>query len=780
MGNRGFFISHSSSQDEVADKFATTIKDVFSLPTIVDHQDFIGGDNWVVRMFDAITQTDFTICLITQEFLLSTPCMDELSEAYRQNKLLMVLLEDVDVPLRVRVYLDLRGDKGTQKFEKYLRQVLSGDLIPEERVLHPKVAKAAEGEVLVLLCRFTLKGDRADPAGVWADKLSNEVAHKLREYKIKFSFLDLQIESEEEAKALNKEYGSVLVVWGTIGDDYVVVNYTPVDTQFTYAAYKRASAFKADINKQAGVVKSELFYRFLNNAADTEFVVSVLTGWVLLCRNQYQEAYEIFQYALAIDDDTNQFSKVRNGLYFHLGRCALFLGNKSEALSHFKRFQKLLPSNAWGYFYQGMIYSGFGNDKLLLENLEKAVAVSERHPTFLAYLAEYFATREQLHVGVELLNEAIEKEATEPGFYLLRAQCHRQLGDDATALIDYTSAIKVAGENPIPYLARGFFYLEMHEWRHVREDASAALRRGMIGNSAYVLRAQAYVQLGDFRKAMADWNKAIEVEPEDFEAIYMRGCLRQEIGEYEKALNDFSYCLEKSPAFVEALNHRGVCYLQLNQKNKAIQDLNLANELSPDDPYILNNRGLVFIELKQLKQALIDFDRATACDPKYVEPYANRGRVYYLRGSFREALHEYNQALGLAQTDQQLWVSRALVYIRLGSFEEALSDCDAAVQMESTSIAHQTRSRCLYHLGRWQEAIAAATKAIKLDGRNDRALYYRALSFKKVYDFERAIKDLDRALELEPRSKDVLEERQSMHLFKDGSIVVDLRKKKKR
>ncbi|XP_071742152.1 uncharacterized protein [Rutidosis leptorrhynchoides] len=93
-----------------------------------------------------------------------------------------------------------------------------------------------------------------------------------------------------------------------------------------------------------------------------------------------------------------------------------------------------------------------------------------------------------------------------------------------------------------------------------------------------------------------------------------------------------------------------------------------------------------------------------------------------------------------------------------GLYEEALSKYDYAIQLapetsssaEIRSICHNNRATCFFKLGKYEDSIKECTKALELNSTYMKPLLRKAEAHEKLENYDEAIADLKKILELDP------------------------------
>jgi tetratricopeptide (TPR) repeat protein len=135
-----------------------------------------------------------------------------------------------------------------------------------------------------------------------------------------------------------------------------------------------------------------------------------------------------------------------------------------------------------------------------------------------------------------------------------------------------------------------------------------------------------------------------------------------EKGEYSQSIEDLNRAIEKAPQFIEAHFNRGNAYGELGQHEKAMEDYDQSIALDPKDATAYNNRGNAYYNLKHYKRAIEDYNRAIALDPKLAGAYNNRGTAYGELGQHEKAMEDYDQSIALDPKDATAYNNRACAY----------------------------------------------------------------------------------------------------------------------
>lgn len=173
---------------------------------------------------------------------------------------------------------------------------------------------------------------------------------------------------------------------------------------------------------------------------------------------------------------------------------------------------------------------------------------------------------------------------------------------------------------------------------------------------------------------------------------------------------------------------------------------------------------MAYYELSQdnLEEALKFANRALSCTHVYERSYLVRSKVL-------SALKRYPEALVDIQRAEQFGPKRVEIYRVKGSLLEKLERYDEAIKAFDQAYALLKQDwivyqivHCLDKLGRYKEAINRIGLALALNPDDGEAYRERAELKVKAKDLPGAVKDLTRAIELEPTAKTY---RQRAHVY---------------
>ena len=123
----------------------------------------------------------------------------------------------------------------------------------------------------------------------------------------------------------------------------------------------------------------------------------------------------------------------------------------------------------------------------------------------------------------------------------------------------------------------------------------------------------------------------------------------------------------------------------------------------------------------ELQELLTIIEKQTKKTHQYALEGKEDGNREFKAKKYRRAIHSYNSALCVPLNDKlltaQLLTNRATAHFYLGNFRGSLNDCKEALESKKDHFKALKRgAMCLQKLGKNEECVEWAQKALKIDG----------------------------------------------------------------
>ncbi len=216
---------------------------------------------------------------------------------------------------------------------------------------------------------------------------------------------------------------------------------------------------------------------------------------------------------------------------------------------------------------------------------------------------------------------------------------------------------------------------------------------------------------------------------------------------YNNAIRKFSESIKQNPTHWNFYYYRGLAYVKLEKTNFAIQDLTKSLELLPtvdtwysklpkeDWALIYVRRGTLFHKKKDYALALKDYNQALDMDSKCVGAYFYRGITEEKLNMLPEAVEDYTKTVslmsspfsGLGDTEKiRVYLHRSVIYREQNLLQLALKDNNQAIGIKDTWKAYLSRSITHAKLGNYDNAISDLNRTIELNPLSGEAYLLRA------------------------------------------------------
>lgn len=352
----------------------------------------------------------------------------------------------------------------------------------------------------------------------------------------------------------------------------------------------------------------------------------------------------------------------------------------------------------------------------------------------------------------------------------------------ARALVRRRQELAQGGDLELALECRTYFQLVAEEPCHKTAEVPFLL---------YVLRTVALCDLCRWDEAVADCRRALAIDPKDETAQYTlhiaNGILRSKCGEFEPAVTSFAKAVRIRPVSMEARVHRAIALARAaraqnlsgsgagaggrdtsgraaNLLEQAAQDLEaveqqaqITGSVAPLGAAHLRAACLCSLGLPQEAHQVLQQcrERGEGDAEALARQTALEAEVLILLGQYADAIEACTAMLTASPAVHghvEARLMRGCCWSELGEEERAFEDYREALVLAPDRADVHEASGELFALHRcFGEAITAFNTAAKLsDSLSSRITYKRALAYLSLGNANAALKDIGRALRLNP------------------------------
>ncbi|MBI1852124.1 MAG: tetratricopeptide repeat protein [Planctomycetes bacterium] len=337
---------------------------------------------------------------------------------------------------------------------------------------------------------------------------------------------------------------------------------------------------------------------------------------------------------------------------------------------------------------------------------------------------------------------------------MIQIDRERELPLEALALTE-----RLCGERgPRGYLAllRGDLRLQLHDPDGARKEFDRVLEGGSFANSKDLFDGLIAAAEGSFENAVVAFSKGVESHPEVLRYLVERGTAYYQLQRFVEAEKDYRSYVEKGPANWQGLHNLGLLCWRTGRNDEAVQWFDRALQVIPNNLPTIRERCIALstlsrwpelldaarhaierfpdeveiaaegshaaVELRRYADALelsalaerLDASPALAQNHALSNLLACRGdALYFGTGDYARAVPFYRRAYD-ADPGANRAKSLAQGLRKLGRHEEALTLFQRAASIHDDYRTEQDINVCLQVLERYDEAEAAANRALEL------------------------------------------------------------------
>jgi tetratricopeptide (TPR) repeat protein len=344
-------------------------------------------------------------------------------------------------------------------------------------------------------------------------------------------------------------------------------------------------------------------------------------------------------------------------------------------------------------------------------------------------------------------------------------------------------AITLNTNEPIAWLERGdaMIGLAMYTEAVVSYDRFIKLQPEHSG--ALAKRCEALNELERYEDAIASCELALRLDQNWDDASpamvwYIQGALLKRSGKLAEALESLELAIRSNPNYSRALTERCDVFRSLNRESDAIKDCDRAIKVDANwgnaSPALAwKTKGKVQSKLKRFDEALFAYDKAVAIEPTNAQAWAEQGMILWRLGRYAEALASQEWALKAKEKYSLALANSCASLNQLRQYKEALEACNAALQEGDQqwdelgpAWAWDQRANALSGLGKYEEALASANRAIALQPNQASFWGNRAATLWALGRFDLALSSTNQAIAINQNS--------SIAWFNHGRILVSL------
>lgn len=184
------------------------------------------------------------------------------------------------------------------------------------------------------------------------------------------------------------------------------------------------------------------------------------------------------------------------------------------------------------------------------------------------------------------------------------------------------------------------------------------------------------------------------------------------------------------------------------EKSKILKEI-IASDPTNSDAYLeMGNDQMLG---KKYKQANAYYLKAIKNDPTNISAYLGSGQCLYYLGYLKEADAAFDKMLEINPKSAPAWGYKAKLDMEKEDYKAAVEKSKKAIEYDSSYADYWVDyGRCLYYLGKWDDAEKAWTKAAELEPKNILPYIYRSSLYDEREQYKNAIQDYLTLIKIRP------------------------------
>jgi clan AA aspartic protease (TIGR02281 family) len=256
----------------------------------------------------------------------------------------------------------------------------------------------------------------------------------------------------------------------------------------------------------------------------------------------------------------------------------------------------------------------------------------------------------------------------------------------------------------------------------------------------------------DYKTALDYFSRHLKDSPNDAVILHTRALIYDYYEEYARALSDINnsikhYSKKDKEVLAKAYKLRASIYAETDEIDKAFDDLNTALKMNSTDISVLIDRADLYYKQKNYAKSNQDLETILKIDESEVTAYARIGRNYLMQEQYNEAIKLLTKAIKLSPNYTWALGARARAYEKLDNTEDAISDLLEVLTIEqSDKFAY--RELMILSEKHSKIILSKLSTLIRKNAEDDFWYYFRGSIYETIENYDKAIADYNKALEL--------------------------------
>ena len=304
-----------------------------------------------------------------------------------------------------------------------------------------------------------------------------------------------------------------------------------------------------------------------------------------------------------------ELNPVYTGAYYYRAITRSRLGNYDDALSDFQQAIELRPDIPDPYYSRGVTRLLNQQFEEAIEDFNRYIRFEKRHVAAyinrgLAYLYLRDTTR-----AYEDYNQAIRTNREDPDGYNRRGALYMEQQRYREACADFDMAIGCDSTYLPGYFNRALAHNYLRRPMLAIADFDRVIELDTTSSLGYFNRGLVRSEIGDYNRALEDFDQVVHFSPDNVLVYYNRALLHTRLGNIDSAIADYSRAIELYPDFANAYLGRSVLRRLRHDVTGALSDERTAErKIAEYRTRLEDSTYSIYADTSQRFDRLLSFD----------------------------------------------------------------------------------------------------------------------------------------------------------------------------
>ncbi len=264
-------------------------------------------------------------------------------------------------------------------------------------------------------------------------------------------------------------------------------------------------------------------------------------------------------------------------------------------------------------------------------------------------------------------------------------------------------------------------------------------------------------QFGQYQVAEVALEPVLQSRPKDQQVILQKTLVLRRLEKNDEASKFLADAVDAQPNNFDLRSTYARILLDAERYEEALEQYKRLAELNPENEEVIFAAGLISLQLQQVDDAETQFMALYNRGSVNPDVFYNLARIAEVREDIDAALRWYAQVSG-GQNYPEAQIRIAVLTALQGDIATARAQL-GVLRTNIPAMALQTQlteGGLLQDAGRYDEAIAVYTEALKNNPRNTQLLYSRSLAYAQLDLFDLFEADAQAILAVDPNNADAL------------------------